>query len=86
MKFDTVKKWVKDCFTENDGATICPVRATAIGGTTYSFGCHAYATFIQHVPFDMLSFSAGLSAILGVLGIAMGTRKDISVPEKKVGE
>ena len=83
MRLYTIKRWVKDIFTENNGTTICPVRATAIGGTTYSFGCHAYATFIQHVPFDMLSFSAGLSAILGVLGIAMGARKDVSVPEKK---
>ena len=40
----------------------------------------------ENMGYEMQRDTAGLSAILGVLGIAMGTRKDISVPEKKDGE
>lgn len=70
-----MKTWINNIFTEDDNSTICPVRATALGGTTYAFICHAYQTFVQHMPFDMLTFSGGLSAILGVLGMYIKTNK-----------
>lgn len=70
-----LKTWINDVFTEDDGVTICPVRSVAFGGTGYSFVCHAYQTFWQHMPFDMLTFSAGLSAILGVLGMYLKVNK-----------
>ncbi len=73
---EKIKTWVHNIMTETDNKTICPVRVTAMGGTLYSFGCHAYATFWQHVPFDMQQFSLGLSAILGTLGLALGLKKD----------
>lgn len=80
---DKIKTWVNDLFTEEDGKTICPVRTTAFGGTLYSFGCHAYQTFFQHVPFDMLTFSGGLSAILGVLGMYLKVNKRHEPPKEQ---
>jgi len=75
MKWATIKRWTLDIFTEEDGLTIDPVRAGAVGGSFYGFVCHAYQTFWQHVQFDMLSFSGGLAAILGVLGMYLKTNK-----------
>lgn len=74
--FDKIKTYIHNMLSETDNKTICPIRVTALGGTTYSFICHGYATFVQHVPFDMQTFSVGLSAILGTLGIALGFKKD----------
>lgn len=74
--FDKLKIWLHNIVSETDNKTICPVRLTALGGTTYAFGCHFYSTFIQHVPFDMLAFSGGLGAILATLGGALAIKKD----------
>ena len=71
-----LRTWIGNIATETDNKTICPVRLTALGGTTYAFGCHFYSTFIQHVPFDMLAFSGGLGAILATLGGALAIKKD----------
>jgi len=74
--WEKMKKTINNITTEPDNKTICPVRLTALGGTTYAFGCHFYSTFIQHVPFDMLAFSGGLGAILATLGGALAIKKD----------
>lgn len=86
MKWETVKRWTSDIFTDDTGETIDPVRAGAVGGSAYGFVCHAYQTFWQHVPFDMLSFSGGLAAILGVLGMYLKTHKKPVEAAKKDGE
>ena len=87
MKWETIKRWTLDVFTDDSGETIDPVRAGAVGGSTYGFICHAWNTFHLNVPFDMLSFSGGLAAILGVLGMYLKTNKH-HAPDlpKKEGE
>lgn len=75
---EKLKTWINNTLTEDDNATPCPMRITALGGTTYAFFCHAYQTFLMHVPFDMLTFSGGLSAILGVLGMYLKSNKKAS--------
>ena len=74
-----MKSIIHNMASETDNKTICPVRATALGGTTYAFAAHAWQTFIQHTPFDMQSFSIGLGAILGTLGAALAIKKDTPV-------
>jgi hypothetical protein len=74
--WEKIKKMLHNIASEPDNKTICPVRLTALGGTTYAFGCHAYATFLQHVPFDMMAFSGGLGAILATLGASLAVKKD----------
>lgn len=74
--WDKMKKIFNNISTEVDNKTVCPVRLTALGGTTYAFICHGWATFVNHVPFDMQSFSIGLGAILGTLGAALAIKKD----------
>lgn len=77
--WEKMKKIIHNISTEPDNTTICPVRLTALGGTTYAFGCHFWQTFIQHTPFDMQSFSIGLGAILATLGASLAVKKDTPV-------
>ncbi len=75
MRYETLKRWVNDVFTDDTGVTIDPVRVGAIGGSVYAFICHIHSTFVLHVPFDMLTYSAGLSAILATLGLYLKVNK-----------
>jgi len=83
MKYETIKRWVNDVFTDDSGVTIDPVRVGAIGGSIYAFICHIHSIFWLHIPFDMLTYSAGLSAILATLGMYLKMNKQH--PEKKDG-
>lgn len=71
----TLKKLIKDCLTENDGASYCPFR---VGGAVLSatgiptfIGCTIY-TVLQTHHFDMMSFGAAFAAIFGGMGALAG--------------
>jgi hypothetical protein len=82
--WQTIKKVVRDCCTENNGTSYCPFRVT--GFTFGSLACPAFNlcalwTTLQTGHFDYMSFGAGFASMMGGLallaaGVAMKARTD----------
>ena len=70
-----LKKILKQCFTEPNNETFCPVRAIAIAGALQYHGM-ALAHYIQHQVFDPQGYAIGFGALLGGIGVALGLKKD----------
>ena len=75
MKFPL---WMKQCVTEPDNSTVCPVRVIAIAGCAQFLGL-TIAHYCQHHIFDAQNFAIGFAAILGGAGAALGMKKDTPV-------
>jgi hypothetical protein len=81
--FGALKKMLKDCLTENDGASYCPFRlgGFALSGTGIPtfIGCSVWQTFNGH--FDSLAFGTAFAAMMGGMamlagGVAMKAKTD----------
>jgi len=72
--FDTIKRVLKDCTTENNGSSYCPFRVTGLalasGGIPTFVGAGALAAWHGH--FDFVAFGTGFAAMLGGLGVLAG--------------
>ncbi|MEX3764445.1 hypothetical protein [Paraburkholderia phenoliruptrix] len=72
--FDTIKRVLKDCTTENDGSSYCPFRVTGLalagGGIPTFIGAGIWAAYQGH--FDFVAFGTGFAAMLGGLGVLAG--------------
>jgi hypothetical protein len=74
--FESIKKIIKDTFTEPDNKSVCPVRILGVLSILQGLGMQAYDVLIQHAHFDLQAFGIGMSATLGALGVALGLKKD----------
>lgn len=85
MKWETLKRWTSDLFCEPDNLVVCPVRIMAMIGFLYSIGTHAWTVFVQHVAFDLQSFSTAYGIMLATLGAALKMKSDSSPDVPKGG-
>jgi hypothetical protein len=69
-------QWFKDCFTEPDGITICPVRILAILGFLWALGMNGWSVLVLKVPFEIMAFGTSYGLMLAALGIALGAKTD----------
>ena len=91
MKFASIKKVIKDCLTENDGKSYCPVRCCGMALTIPTIFTFIYAGARMAMfgdgsfPFHDFAMSftviaGGISAVLGI-GVAAKAFTDKDVPE-----
>lgn len=82
--FETIKRVVKDCVTENNGTSYCPFRVSgfgfAAGGCPTFLACALWTTF-KTGHCDYMAFGAGFASMMGGLallaaGVAMKARTD----------
>jgi spore maturation protein SpmB len=71
----TFKHMLKQCLTEPDNETFCPIRIVSVMGVLTFFGL-AVANYVQHAAFDPQAFALGLGALLTGVGAALGLKKD----------
>jgi hypothetical protein len=69
------REWINELFTEPNNRTLCPVRLMAV------FGCVQFLTlsawnFARVGTFDPQAYCVGFAALMGGIGIALGTKKD----------
>lgn len=70
-----LKHLLKQCFTEPDNQTFCPIRIVAVVGIGEFLGL-SIAGYVQHATFDPQAFALGLGALLAGVGAALGLKKD----------
>ena len=73
--FATISKLVKDCLTENDGASYCPFRVSgsalsALGIPTYMAG--GIMSIYKTGTLDYITFATGFGAMMTGLAVLAG--------------
>ena len=71
---------IKDLFTENDGATHCPVRWLGLGGAASGVGLAIFDVVVQHAHFDLQGYGIGLAATIAAVGKALQWKPDTGAP------
>ena len=75
MMWETVKKVIKDCSTENNGTSYCPFRVSGLAlagmGIPTFIGCAITAT-VTTGHFDATTYGGGFAAMMGGLGLLAG--------------
>jgi hypothetical protein len=74
MKWQTIKKLIKDCLTENDGQSFCPIRcfgaALTIPSVIIFIAAAARVVFSSGFSsFPFHDFSTSFSIIIGGIGV-----------------
>ncbi|SAK98559.1 hypothetical protein AWB80_07551 [Caballeronia pedi] len=73
--FDSIKKLVHDCLTENNGTSYCPFRvggcALTLGGIPTFLGCAIYTTVVNG-HFQFTEFGVGFGAMMTGMGVLAG--------------
>jgi hypothetical protein len=73
--WQTIKKVIKDCCTENNGTSYCPFRVSGFAfsaGACPTFTACAVWTTIQTGHMDYMAFGAGFASIMGGLALLAG--------------
>ncbi len=77
----SLNKWIKDCLTEPDGETICPIRIFAIIGFGYLLFTHAWSIYVLRAVFDLQAAAIGYSSLMITTGVALGSKTDATKKE-----
>ena len=72
---DSIKKIVRDVFTESDNTTHDLYRYLSLFAIIAGIGCQLYAIY-KGQKFDMQEFGIGMGALLAGVGVALGLKKE----------
>lgn len=88
--FTSISKLVRDCLTENDGISYCPIRAVGSGLTIPAIGIFLYSSAVKaHAgTLDLMGFALALGVMVGAVttlfsaAIAVKAITDLPIPPR----